>query len=166
MPKTQYITVADGIRRRRPSPEYGRFMRMRQRCLNPNDAAYPSYGGRGIKICQGWNSFEQFIADLGEQPSPLHSMDRIDNDGHYSCGKCPECVENGWPMNCRWATPLEQGGNKRNNVRITREGKTLTITEWAKELGIPPGTLMARRSRGTDVLAPVRPRRWFRRPSS
>lgn len=144
----------------------GRYARMKQRCYNPNDAAYEGYGGRGIRICIGWSTFEQFYRDTGDRPTPQHSLDRKDNNGHYSCGKCAECIENGWPMNCRWATRLEQSNNTRANVWLTKDDKTLTLTEWAKEMGVSYGTLCARRTRGyspEEILAPVKKRRVLER---
>lgn len=84
------------------SRQYGRWCRMKQRCLNPKDAGYKDYGGRGIKVCPEWvESFEQFHADMGYPPSDDYSLDREDNDGDYS------------PQNCRWATSAEQHANKR-----------------------------------------------------
>lgn len=150
----------------RSTLEYNRFQRMRQRCLNPNDAAYPLYGARGIKVCSRWDVFESFIQDIGERPSPKHSLDRVDNDGHYSCGKCDECVANGWPSNCQWATPVEQANNMRPNVKVTINGRTLTLRQWAREMNVSDGTLYARHSRGLrgqDILAPVKKRKPFSR---
>lgn len=83
------------------------------RCFNKDHKRYDDWGGRGITMCDGYRyNFPQFDKDLGPRPEGK-ILDRIDNDGHYSCGKCPQCVKNGWPMNIHWATRKESQDNRR-----------------------------------------------------
>jgi hypothetical protein len=98
---------------------YRIWIKMKQRCLNPNiePDIWANYGGRGIKICDRWLKFENFLADMGERPSKEHSIDRIDNDGHYE------------PGNCRWATITQQLRNTRRNRFIKINGKRMSVTE-------------------------------------
>lgn len=119
------------------SPEYAVWSHMIQRCTNPARSGYHLYGGRGIKVCQRWrDSFVAFLEDVGPRPSLNHTLDRIDNDGNYE------------PGNCRWVTADVQSSNTRRNRRITYNGETLTVKQWAKKLGMPPETLYARLNRG------------------
>lgn len=93
---------------------YGIWAGIVSRCTNHKHRQFHNYGGRGIKICQRWrNSPVAFIEDMSPRTSPNHSIDREDNDAHYSCGKCEECHANGWTANCRWATYDEQAQNRR-----------------------------------------------------
>ncbi len=98
------------------SPEYAAWKNARNRCNNPHSPDYPGWGGRGIKMCSGWGNFESFLIDLGKKPSKIYSINRINNDGMYSCGKCPECLTNGWPLNCRWDIPKTQANNRRKDT--------------------------------------------------
>lgn len=117
-------------------PEYYIWNTMRGRCMNPRNAKYPRYGGRGIRVCAAWNDFARFYADMGPRPTPRHSIDRIDNDGPYS------------PENCRWATISEQSNNRRSNLWLTHAGRTQRPAEWAAELGIDVKIIYRRMHRG------------------
>lgn len=101
------------------SREYTSWRKLRGRCDNPNNDWFHRYGGRGIKYCAGFNDFAHFLKVIG--PRPLgRSVDRVNNDGHYSCGECSECLSNNWPMNVRWATPKEQSANTCRSRLLTR----------------------------------------------
>lgn len=133
------------------TPEYRVWQTMRLRCKNPKNAAYPDYGGRGIKVCERWaESPARFIEDMGKKPSPRHEIDRINNDGNYE------------PGNCRWALRKENSNNRRSNRFIEHEGERKTVTQWAELLGISASVLEKRLAAGwpeTRVLTtPVRPK--------
>lgn len=135
-------------------PEYRSWRAMMQRCGSPKHSEYKHYGGRGIKVCERWqgvNGFPNFLADMGQRPTLLHSIDRINNEGPYS------------PENCRWSTRKEQASNTRVNHRITYAGVTRTLTEWAEYLGMSPITLNTRISRNWPIsralTAPVQIKR-------
>lgn len=124
--------------------EYRRWMSMMTRCRCPNTGGFQHYGGRGIVVCEGWANFESFHADMGSPPSTKHTLDRKDVNGNYSCGKCEECIANGWTMNVQWATRLEQSRNKRNNHFLTHDGVTLCLTDWASRTGLTVDALRGR----------------------
>jgi len=105
------------------SATYASWRSMLSRCNNKNAPDYDRYGGRGITVCERWNSFENFLADMSERPSGK-TLDRKDNEGNYE------------PSNCRWATRIEQGCNTRGNVNLTFNGQTNCLAEWARVTGI------------------------------
>lgn len=108
------------------------WISMIQRCYTPTNRYYKDYGGRGIKVCSQWiNNLDQFIADMGYRPEN-RTIDRIDNSGDY-------CASN-----CKWSTHVEQANNRRNNHLVTFNNKTMTISQWAREIKIKPDTLFHR----------------------
>jgi hypothetical protein len=119
------------------SPEYTAWCGIIRRCEAPKAFAYDRYGGRGIKICNRWReSFEAFYEDMGPKPSPLHTIDRIDNDGHYE------------PGNCRWTTMKRQCRNRSSNHTLEYNGETLALSEWEERTGIPANRISRRIRRG------------------
>jgi hypothetical protein len=113
-----------GYRNQRASPEYATWCAMHSRCRRPRNASYARYGGRGIRVCERWNSFENFLADMGPRPSLAHQIDRVDNNGNYE------------PSNCKWSSISEQANNRCTNRNITVGGETLTVVQWAHRLGV------------------------------
>lgn len=113
---------------------------IKNRCLNSKSDQWKNYGGRGIEICDRWLKFENFLADMGEPPDG-HSIERIDVNGNYE------------PGNCKWIPAKEQQYNKRNSVKLTFNGKTMTIAEWSRELGINEHVIRQRTERGWTAEA-------------
>jgi hypothetical protein len=111
---------------------YYTWYRILARCHNPKNHAFKNYGGRGIYVCDEWrNSFKSFLDDMGVPEYGMH-LDRIDNDGPYA------------PWNCRWATPTQNANNRRSNRVVMYLGCEYTISELAREFGIPQATLRYR----------------------
>lgn len=125
---------------RNKRPEYMAWRNMIARCENPKRKDFASYGGRGIKVCARWrSSFGAFLADIGTRPSPQHSIDREDNDGNYE------------PDNVSWATKRQQGENRRTTTAYTHRGKTQSLKQWSRDLGIPIATLWSRIESGWPI---------------
>ena len=105
--------------------QYGIWIEMKERCLNPSHPAYNLYGGRGISICSEWMNFQNFYdwANNHGYSNDL-SIDRIDVNGNY----CPD--------NCIWVDQRTQCNNKRTNIRISNNGEDKTLAEWARFYGI------------------------------
>lgn len=119
--------------------EHATWLDMRNRCRNPDAHNYARYGGRGIKVCERWDAFENFLADLGERPGKGYSIERRDNDGDYE------------PSNCKWATRFEQARNKRNTYTPEEDQKIrdcvargLSFPEMAPIVGKSVGSVAAR----------------------
>lgn len=106
-------------------PEYGVWCNMLSRCNDPKAGGYRNYGGRGIKVCDRWfYSFKSFLDDMGERPTPKHTLERVDNDGNYE------------PLNCKWATREEQGRNRRNTHPVFIKGVRHSFRSACKEIGV------------------------------
>lgn len=119
--------------------EYFTWRSMKARCTDPGVRYYEKYGGRGIKVCERWLNYENFLSDMGRKPSKAHSLDRVDNDGDYT------------PENCRWATKSEQTRNRSTSVWIEFNGKSQLMGDWAAELGISYSVLYMRVRKGWTV---------------
>ena len=127
-------------------PEYRVWQAMIQRCINPNDSAWHNYGGRGITVCKRWrHDFEAFIVDMGHRPTPLHSLDRVDNSDGYA------------PGNCRWATRSEQALNRRTTHMVEYGGEVLPLSIWAQRMGLTITGLRRRIERDGVAAAMEKP---------
>jgi hypothetical protein len=130
------------------TPEYRNWAGMKSRCYNTRSPGYDLYGGRGIEVCVRWHEFINFFADMGQRPTPGHSIDRIDGSKGYS------------PSNCRWATDAEQARNTTRNVKATIDGVTKTLSEWARYAQLDNTTIGYRWRkglRGEALVAPKKP---------
>lgn len=121
------------------SPEFNAWQAMWNRCENKNSAMFHRYGGRGIRVCRRWEKFENFYEDMGPRPKNKKSLDRINTDGNYE------------PSNCRWASWSEQQNNRGNNRIISYNGKTQTMSQWSKEVGIEVRTIWYRLNKGYSI---------------
>ena len=113
------------------SPTYKAWSNMKTRCSNKKVRDYKNYGGRGIKVCDEWFTFDGFLKDMGVKPE-RYSIERKDNNGNY-------CKEN-----CIWIPRKEQNKNKRNIHYIEYKGKSQSLIDWARELGLNQSTLAMR----------------------
>lgn len=108
---------------------------MRQRCTNQKFRYFADYGGRGIKVCDRWQVFAAFLADMG-QPPEGSTLERVNNDGDYE------------PSNVRWASKKEQANNRRSSRWIQHAGKLQTLQQWADQTGIKRATIAFRLDSG------------------
>jgi hypothetical protein len=116
-------------------PLYGVWINMLARCQREGDPSYKDYGARGIRVCDRWMTFELFTLDMGERP-PGTSMERLDNNAGY----CPE--------NVTWATPLDQGNNKRNTLWMVVDGVSMSAKNMHRKYGVPYKSILCRAKEG------------------
>ncbi len=119
---------------REKRPTYNVWYGIVKRCTKPTCRHFNYYGGRGIKVCDRWLSFDNFFQDMGPRPDGLQ-IDRIDNNGDYE------------PGNCRWVDRKTQARNTRRTRLITFAGETRCLREWEPLLGLPMNTLRMRLKR-------------------
>lgn len=126
---------------------YKSWSHMKQRCMNKKCQDYHRYGGRGIKVCEEWLDFDNFHRwAINNGYEKGRSIERINNDGDYC------------PSNCKWATAQEQNNNKRSNRKVTLNGESKNVQQWARELGINASTLYTRLNDGwSDYRALTEP---------
>lgn len=108
------------------------YYHMRRRCSNPENIAYKNYGGRGIKVCEEWATFDGFKRDMEASYQDGLTLDRIDNSKGYS------------KENCRWSTKVEQNNNSRKNRIVEYVGEKRTMAEWIRHLGLKSSTVRQR----------------------
>lgn len=112
---------------------YKAWAAMKERVKDKNK---PNYEGKGIKVCAGFQKFEYFLNKLGECPEG-YSLERLNFDGHYSCGSCSECLEKGWSDNCAWIEARKQAWNRSTNVFYEYLGEQKCIAQIAEEAKVP-----------------------------
>lgn len=117
------------------TPTYRTWQAMMTRCYNPNAKSWKDYGGRGVKVCDSWHYFENFLACMGERPAGM-TLERNDSDGDYT------------PSNCRWATRAEQSRNTRRSMWVQFGGARMTQAEFAERVGLKQSTVSHRLRRG------------------
>lgn len=115
---------------------------MCQRCKNSNHKAYKNYGGRGITVCERWQTFQNFINDMSPRPAGL-MLERIDNDRGYS------------PENCQWVTRKQQNSNRRNCIYVNKKGQKTTLKEFCRKNNLKYRPICKRIKRGWSVVDAV-----------
>ena len=130
----------------RHTPAFSVWRNMRVRCDSPKSKYFSDYGGRGIKVCDRWQSFPNFLADMGQPPTGM-TLERKDN----ALGYCKD--------NCEWATRVSQARNRRSNRVIEWKGQSKSLAEWAEVTGLKRATIAWRLDQGwTPDLALTTPK--------
>ena len=119
---------------------------MRNRCRLKTVWNYASYGGAGLSYEPSWESYDNFLLDMGERPDGM-TLDRIDNTKGY------------YKDNCRWATPAQQQANRSNCMMLTYKGVTQTSADWSRHLGLAKGAVWNRIKLGWTVERAVTTRK-------
>ncbi len=110
---------------------FNTWWQMLARCNDPRVKDYKNYGGRGIRVCERWQHFSNFYTDMGDRPQGL-TLERVNNDGNYE------------PSNCIWASRFDQSQNTSVVKRISHDGITLSMHQWAQRLGFNKAMLQYR----------------------
>jgi hypothetical protein len=118
------------------TPEYFIWATLKQQCNNKNSRSYPGYGGKGVKLCKRWEKFENFLADMGERPNKSFCLRQINPLGDFS------------PENCEWQKKPKGSAPIRGHKFLTFNGKTQSLSAWARELKITRNALGQRLSKG------------------
>lgn len=138
--KKARISAANKTHGGSTSSEYGIWASVNKRTSDPDNAAYPRYGGRGITMCAEWqNSYEQFIADMGPRPTNRHTLERKNNSLGYS------------KENCVWATYQEQARNRRSNRYLEFNGERMMVVQWAERFKIKDQIILKRLKSGWSI---------------
>lgn len=119
--KTSKLNKTHGLYK---SSTYKSWFAMKQRCINKNFTNFENYGGRGIKVCDRWLKFHNFLLDMGIKPNKDYQIDRINNNGNYEIN------------NCKWSSRIENCNNKNNNIKYNYKGELLSVTEISRISGI------------------------------
>jgi phage tail protein X len=109
---------------------------MRSRCEDPNDISYRYYGARGVRLCDRWQDFNNFLADMGPSYADGLSIERLDNDKDYA------------PDNCKWIPVADQAKNRSFNRMLTVDGETRCLAEQARLYGTSINTARYRAAHG------------------
>ena len=120
--------------------EYRTYIAMRRRCTDEKSKDYPFYGGKGVKVCDRWSTYEKFLADMGPAPDENSTLERLDSDGEYG------------PSNCVWADRKAQANNTNRNRMIDMNGKTQSMALWCDELGLNYYGVRTRIQKGWDPV--------------